>query len=520
MAPVMTPQERQKWLLQQEIAKLSGAISRHSTTSQSSYHPYRGRPAPRGYSAPGARGRGRGRGRGGSYALDLRANNSKPSSAEPSRPSSSASITHPAGSSKVTGKDKEIGEVSPSPPPESNVATASTSTLTTTTTWVKGKGKTGHMSLMTSEKRAKLLTQRPRAPPQVQVLNSTTATSNGSKQVVIDGIVFQFEQDGKKLTRIGEASPSGPSTNAGGYTPTRKRLSFGGEKYRRTTRGNLVLRRNGSTRGDQPCRYFTKTGRCNFGLTCPNKHDPSRVAICARSLRGQCELGPSACPLSHTPSPHNTPSCVRFQATSTCSKPNCLYPHVKVSDDAPVCQAFARDGWCDREAGTCPDLHVWECQEYREKGTCSRKGKCGLRHVLRAEKGRAIVPEVGKEKMPTQALKEGTEAEGGFEEQTEFIEFDQGSPGIISDGEAAGSDEEEEKVEAEEEDDSDDDSDDDDDDGDGDDDDDDNDEEGESDGEYSETNLGKPAPALHDVSSDITMDTDEVDEEAVLSVVF
>ncbi|KAK8853353.1 hypothetical protein IAR55_004057 [Kwoniella newhampshirensis] len=512
MAPVTTPQERQKWLLQQEIAKLSGAISRHSTTSQPSFHPYRGRPATRGYLASVPRGRGRGRGRGGSYALDFRTASSKPSSsAEPSRPSSSASIDHPAGPSELSRIDKEIGEVPLSS--ASKAPAATTSISDTNTTWVKGKGRTGNMSLMTTEKRAKLRTQRPKPPPQIQVLNSTIAASNGSKQVVIDGIIFQFEQDGKKLTRIGEASPSGPSSMVGGYTPTRKSLSFGGGRYKRTSRGNLILRRQGSTtRGDQFCRYFTKTGRCNFGLTCSNKHDPNRVAICPRSLRGQCELGPSACPLSHTPSPHNTPSCVRFQATSSCSKPNCPYPHVKVSDDAPVCQAFARDGWCDNEAGTCPELHVWECQEYREKGTCSRKGKCGLRHVLRAEKGRMDVQEEQHARP-----KEGKEKEGGFEEQTEFIEFDQGSPGVISDdGEAEESEAEDESAEEEEEDDNeDDDIDDDDSEDDGD--------EEESIAEDGDADLGKPmtsSPIVHHVPSDITMDADEVDEEAVLSVVF
>lgn len=31
---------------------------------------------------------------------------------------------------------------------------------------------------------------------------------------------------------------------------------------------------------------------------------------------------------------------------------------------------------------------MWECKEWSEKGTCRRGGKCGLKHVLRAEAGR------------------------------------------------------------------------------------------------------------------------------------
>nr|XP_019010480.1 uncharacterized protein I206_04949 [Kwoniella pini CBS 10737]OCF49261.1 hypothetical protein I206_04949 [Kwoniella pini CBS 10737] len=473
MAP-LTPAERQKILLQQEIAKLSGAISRRSTTApSSSYHPYRGRSVPRGYSAT----RARGRGRGGSYALDLRQINKQSSSAEPSRPSSSASIHN-----TTKNEEKEAGELDPSPPDSDPVAGPS-STSAPHANWVKGKGKSGNMSLMTAEKRDQLKVQRqrtPKLPPQIQMIISES-TSSGDKRVIIDGVVFQFEQDGKKLTRIGEA-PSSTNTS----TPTRRTLRFGGEKYRRTSRGNLVSRKSGSTsKSMELCRYFTKTG--------------------------------TSCPLSHTPSPHNTPSCVRFQATSTCSKPNCPYPHVKVSPDAPVCEDFARIGWCDKEAGTCENLHVWECQEFREKGTCSRNGKCGLRHVVRAETNRAVLEDTA-ETVP----KNG---EGGFEEQDSFIEFDQGSPALLSDGEEekakhdstetedeSASEEDEEEDEEEN-------------------DDDENVAEEESEGEDREDiiDVGSPSfdgngkytaassPSAHPPSD--MMDTDEVDEDAVLDVV-
>ncbi|WVF67259.1 hypothetical protein IAT40_002007 [Kwoniella sp. CBS 6097] len=440
MAPI-TAAEKQKLLLQQEIAKLSGAISRHSTTgsSSSSYHPYRGRPATRGYSAASAsRGRGRGRGRGGSYALDLRqVNKLAPSSAEPSRPSSAASVNPPS-SSNVP----EEGELPPSstPPPPSSTSAVPISNGAVAgpsgAGWVKGKGKGGNMSLMTVEKRDQLRIQqkqrKPKLPPQIQMLNST-AVSSGDKRVVIDGVIFQFEQDGKKLTRIGESPSSSGSGSGGVFTPTRKSLSFGGGKYKRTMKGNLILKKTGSpVKSQQLCRYFTKTGRCNFGLTCPHIHDPARVSICPRYLRGTCTLGTS-CPLSHTPSAHNTPSCLRFQATSTCSVPNCPYPHVKVSPDAPVCEAFAKGGWCPKESGECEELHVWECPEFRSKGTCPKGGKCGLRHVVRAENGRTAAQASTTDGnqiaggIMVDTVGEDVPA-GGFEEQDDFVQFDQGSP--------------------------------------------------------------------------------------------
>ncbi|KAJ9124288.1 hypothetical protein QFC22_001088 [Naganishia vaughanmartiniae] len=63
---------------------------------------------------------------------------------------------------------------------------------------------------------------------------------------------------------------------------------------------------------------------------------------------------------------------------------DCLYPHVKVADDAPVCVAFSTEGWCDK-GSTCEERHAWECREYSEKGVCSRGSKCGLAHVLKAK---------------------------------------------------------------------------------------------------------------------------------------
>lgn len=104
-----------------------------------------------------------------------------------------------------------------------------------------------------------------------------------AKRVVIDGVIFQFDEDGKKLVRIGGEVVTGRSdlpdlTTGDSGTPTRSSLSYGGEKYRRTKRGNLISRsrydterprslthRVSSRRAEQAkraCRYFTKTGAC------------------------------------------------------------------------------------------------------------------------------------------------------------------------------------------------------------------------------------------------------------------
>lgn len=98
--------------------------------------------------------------------------------------------------------------------------------------WVKKTSKGGNMSLMTAQKRCVQCVLRggmglplssrmlrsatlaskprpprpPKVPPQIQVLNSTAGPS-GANRVVIDRVIFQFEEGGSKLTRIGGALP-------------------------------------------------------------------------------------------------------------------------------------------------------------------------------------------------------------------------------------------------------------------------------------------------------------------------
>lgn len=92
-------------------------------------------------------------------------------------------------------------------------------------------------------------------------------------------------------------------------------------------------------------------------------------------------------------------------------------------------------------AGTCPKLHVWECGEWREKGTCSKGGKCGLRHVLRAEKGKQREAALAGDVV---TYEKDVTADGGiksFEDGTAFINFDQGSPPVVSSEDEDGAEE-------------------------------------------------------------------------------
>lgn len=124
-------------------------------------------------------------------------------------------------------------------------------------------------------------------------------------------------------------------------------------------------------------------------------HDPAKLSICQSFLRGSCANPASACPLSHVPTTHNTPSCSHFALAGACRAGQaCLYPHVRLPDDARLCAAFTRYGWCDK-GPACADRHSWECKEFAEDGKCRMDGKCGLKHVLSAAAGRAPASPTG-----------------------------------------------------------------------------------------------------------------------------
>ncbi|ODN99184.1 hypothetical protein I350_07343 [Cryptococcus amylolentus CBS 6273] len=403
MAP--TELERKKLQLQQEIARLSGAITRHS---HSAAHPYHNTPSYAGRGGRGrgaARGRGRGRGRGASnsYSLDLRAINKGPTSTS---------------TATVTGV-REEGEILSEPAQSSS-----------SNNWV-ATNRAGSRSLMTVGKRAQLhaestkpmrnSSKKTRGRLHIQALPSLQA--GGTPRVFVDKVSYEFNAGGKGLRRTSEYQI--PNTLEW-YIENGKTIKVLDVKYKFQPNGNLVPLRPAL------CPTFTKTGRCRKAHICRSIHDPNRVTACFNFLRGRCELGDVLCPLSHTPTAHNTPSCVRFQALSYCTRANCPFPHVKVAADAPICEDFAHVGWCDKEEGTCQDLHSWDCPEFWSTGKCSKGKKCRLRHTVRAELGRAqqaaaaaAVENVEKNKA------NGTKAEpGGFEEQTEFIEFDEGAPAM------------------------------------------------------------------------------------------
>ncbi|XP_067416173.1 zinc finger CCCH domain-containing protein 3 isoform X2 [Emydura macquarii macquarii] len=92
------------------------------------------------------------------------------------------------------------------------------------------------------------------------------------------------------------------------------------------------------------CMYYNRFGKCNRGESCPYIHDPEKVAVCTRFLRGTCKKTDGTCSFSHKVSKDKMPVCSYF-LKGICNNSDCPYSHVYVSRKAEVCQDFLK-GYC------------------------------------------------------------------------------------------------------------------------------------------------------------------------------
>ncbi|KAG8686819.1 hypothetical protein FRC11_008312 [Ceratobasidium sp. 423] len=281
--------------------------------------------------------------------------------------------------------------------------------------------------------------------------------TNPPQEVVLGGQVFQSGRGGKSLVRKGaptisrsnsapapapQASTSTPAPSSGSTTPQyvhagKNKLIAANRvgkkppppppavlaaKRARLAQHSKVLKnvqahRNKTVKRrkviEKPCRFWTRTGICQNGNTCPYQHDPQKTAICPRFVSGDCPNTALTCPLSHDPTPERMPLCVHFQNAGRCRLGSaCPYPHVFLGDKQKegVCRDFAVLGYCARGI-ECERNHVRECPDFAERGECGTKG-CKLPHVIRASRGKMEAARVA-------ALAKAEEAVLGAEEQKE-----------------------------------------------------------------------------------------------------
>ncbi|XP_072115881.1 zinc finger CCCH domain-containing protein 3 isoform X1 [Mobula birostris] len=148
------------------------------------------------------------------------------------------------------------------------------------------------------------------------------------------------------------------------------------------------------------CMYYNRFGKCNRGDNCPYIHDPEKVAVCTRFLRGTCKKTDGTCPFSHQVSKDKMPVC-SYYLKGICSSNNCPYSHVYVSRKAEVCQDFLK-GYCPLGA-KCKKKHTLICPEFSKTGNCTQGSKCKLQH--RQQKSH-------KQKHAFEATQDGTTDEG------------------------------------------------------------------------------------------------------------
>ncbi|EJU06420.1 hypothetical protein DACRYDRAFT_113130 [Dacryopinax primogenitus] len=237
------------------------------------------------------------------------------------------------------------------------------------------------------------------------------------KEVVIGGVAYIT--DGKKMTRKDvvnrpvQRAPSRPGSVGspsaigsdyvsldmdGGEIKKPSAVSQSDLTAKRTRLNNLTLilnkaqaeryrRRQPSAtkpgREKKQCPFFTRTGICTRGRTCRYQHDPEKVAMCPKWLKGDCPNGDS-CPLSHQPTPQRMPFCVHFANAGRCKNgDSCMYPHVHLGATAGICRDFAVLGYCEKGAD-CDKKHVRECPDFADTGVCKNR-HCRLPHVIRAK---------------------------------------------------------------------------------------------------------------------------------------
>ncbi|XP_059024701.1 zinc finger CCCH domain-containing protein 3 isoform X1 [Mustela lutreola] len=145
----------------------------------------------------------------------------------------------------------------------------------------------------------------------------------------------------RPLLRTGRGDPAGSCSRSLASRAVQRSLA-------------IVRQARQRRRKQQPeyCMYYNRFGRCHHGQRCPYIHDPDKVAVCTRFLRGTCKKTDGTCPFSHHVSKEKMPVCSYF-LKGICSNSNCPYSHVYVSRKAEVCTDFLK-GYCPlgAKAGT------------------------------------------------------------------------------------------------------------------------------------------------------------------------
>ncbi|MEQ2202836.1 Zinc finger CCCH domain-containing protein 3, partial [Xenoophorus captivus] len=175
------------------------------------------------------------------------------------------------------------------------------------------------------------------------------------------------------------SSPSGKSSSPHVCTSLARHFAS-----RAVMRSLAIIRQARQKRQQkQYCMYYNRFGKCNRGTSCPFIHDPDKVAVCTRFLRGTCKQADGTCPFSHKVAKEKMPVCSYF-LKGICNNSDCPYSHVYVSRKAEVCEDFVK-GYCP-EGEKCKKKHTLVCPDFSKTGSCPRSSRCKLQHRQRVKR--------------------------------------------------------------------------------------------------------------------------------------
>ncbi|XP_069076999.1 zinc finger CCCH domain-containing protein 3 isoform X2 [Pleurodeles waltl] len=182
-----------------------------------------------------------------------------------------------------------------------------------------------------------------------------------------------FTRSGRLDSSPFSSSYISPTSSSRSATPSRYIAS-------RAVQRSLAIIRQAKQKKEQKkeyCMYYNRFGKCNRGDSCPYIHDPEKVAVCTRFLRGTCKKTDGTCSFSHKVSKNKMPVC-SFFLRGICNNNNCPYSHVYVSKKAEICQDFLK-GYCPM-AEKCKKKHTLLCPDFAKNGCCPKGSKCKLQH--------------------------------------------------------------------------------------------------------------------------------------------
>ncbi|CAI8044152.1 Zinc finger CCCH domain-containing protein 3 [Geodia barretti] len=209
--------------------------------------------------------------------------------------------------------------------------------------------------------------------------------------VSMSGQKFVVDSGGRRMKRLSLSSPSSPRLRlrsrgrsvSESHTPSHSIKQYLASRAVQRSRVYVwSAKHRKKDNAKRYCIFYNRFGKCNRGDSCPYIHDPSKIAVCTKFLRGMCDKTDGSCLFSHTLSKDKLPTC-RYFLRGVCTREVCPYRHVSVGRRAEVCLNFAR-GYCPN-GEQCSKRHIVDCPEFSEQGSCPHGDKCLLRHRKKTE---------------------------------------------------------------------------------------------------------------------------------------